>query len=63
MRSRTLLTQTRAESEAEEVMNAGRDGMDTPAVVAFVVVRKSTFMLVLESVARRALRSDEAVGS
>ena len=36
--------------------------MDIPAVGAFVVVWKSAFRLVLESVARRALRSDEAVG-
>jgi len=36
--------------------------MDIPAVGVFVVVvRKSAFKLVLESVARRALRSEEAV--
>jgi hypothetical protein len=42
-------------------VDVGRDGMDIPAVGVFVVVRKSAFRLVLESVARRALRSEEAV--
>lgn len=35
--------------------------MDIPAVGVFVVVRKSAFRLVFESVARHALRSEEAV--
>lgn len=42
-------------------MDAGRDGMDIPAVGVFVVVRKSALRLVLERVARRALRSEDAV--
>ena len=49
-------------SEAEKVVNAGRDGMNNPAVRAFVVVRKSTFRLVLESVAMRTLPSEDIVG-
>jgi hypothetical protein len=51
----------REESEAEAVVDAGRDGTDIPAVAVFVVVRKSSFRLVLESVARRALRSEEVI--
>lgn len=43
-------------------MDAGGDGMDIPGVgvPVVVVVRKSAFRLVLESVARIALRSEEA---
>jgi hypothetical protein len=45
-------------------VDAGRDGMDIPGVGVFVVVvvvvRKSAFRSVLESVARIALRSEEA---
>jgi len=43
------------------VVDAGRDGVDIPAVGVFVVVWKSAFRFVLESVARRALRSEEGV--
>ncbi len=42
-------------------MDDGSEGRDIPAVGVLVVVRKSTFRLVLESVARRALRSEEAI--
>ena len=63
LRLRTLRTQTRAESEAEEAVNAGRDGIDIAVVGALVVVRKSAFRLVFEGVARRALQSEEVVGS
>jgi hypothetical protein len=35
--------------------------MDIPAIGVFVVVRKSAFRLVFESVARHALRSEDAV--
>jgi hypothetical protein len=42
-------------------VDAGRDGVDIPAVGVFVVMRKSAVRLVLESFARRALRSEEAV--
>ena len=42
-------------------MDAGREGTDIPAIAVFVVVRKSSFRLVLESVARRALRSEEVI--
>jgi hypothetical protein len=46
----------------EAEVDAGRDGMDIHSVGAFVVVvRKSAFRLVLESVARQALRSEEGV--
>ena len=51
----------RALSEAEGVVDAGRDGMDIPAVGVFGVVRKSVFRLVLERVARRVLRAEGAV--
>lgn len=43
-------------------MGARRDGVDISVVGVFVVVRKSAFRLVLESVARRALRSETVVG-
>ena len=49
--------QTQAASEVEKVVNAGRDGMYIPAIGAFVIVRKSAFRLVLESVARCTLPS------
>ncbi len=44
-------------------MDAARECRDIPVVVVFVfvVVRKSALRLVLESVARRALRSERAV--
>jgi len=51
----------RALSEAEGVVDAGRDGMDIPAIGVFGVVWKSAFRLVLERVARRVLRAEEAV--